>query len=39
LKYDKAVELVDYAKCLYRRQPGWLKNAFPLVKPLERQRK
>jgi hypothetical protein len=36
-KYEKAIGLVDYAKCLYRRQPDWLKNAFPLAKPLDSQ--
>lgn len=36
-KEDKVVQLIDYAKCLYRRQPGWLKEAFPLAKPLEQQ--
>lgn len=33
-KKDKVVELIDYAKCLYREQPDWLKDAFPLAKPL-----
>ncbi len=36
-KYEKAIGLVDYAKCVYRRQPGWLKSAFPLAKPLDSQ--
>ena len=38
-KYDKAIGLVEYAKCLYRRQPDWLRDAFPLAKPLENQPK
>lgn len=36
-KEDKAVQLVDYAKCLYRRQPQWLQDAFPLAKPIDKQ--
>jgi hypothetical protein len=36
-KQDKVVQLVDYAKCLYRTQPAWLRDAFPLTKPLEQQ--
>jgi hypothetical protein len=36
-KEDKAIKLVDYAKCLYRRQPQWLQDAFPLTKPVEQQ--
>jgi hypothetical protein len=36
-KQDKVVQLVDYAKCLYKTQPDWLKNAYPLKKPLENQ--
>jgi hypothetical protein len=39
LKYNKAIDLVEYAKCLYRGQPAWLKAAFPLAKPLESQPK
>jgi len=38
-KYDKVVQLIEYAKCLYRRQPDWLKEAFPLAKPIDRQPK
>jgi hypothetical protein len=37
LKEDKVEQLVDYAKCLYRWQPDWLKEYYPLAKPLERQ--
>lgn len=33
----KAIELVDYAKCLYDNQPLWLREAFPLVKPSIKQ--
>ena len=36
-KEDKVIQLVDYAKCLYRRQPQYLKDAFPLAKPLDQQ--
>lgn len=36
-KADKAERLVEYAKCLYDRQPRWLKDAFPLTKPLNAQ--
>lgn len=36
-KEDKAVKLVQYAKCLYRRQPQWLQDAFPLTKPVDQQ--
>ena len=38
-KEDKAVQLVDYAKCLYRHQPQWLQDAFPLTKPIKQQPK
>ena len=38
-KYDKAIDLLEYAKCLYRRQPEWLRDAFPLAKLLENQPK
>lgn len=37
LKEDKVAQLVEYAKCLYRCQPDFLKEYFPLAKPLERQ--
>ena len=36
-KYEKAIDLIDYAKCLYRRQPDWLRDAFPLAKPIDSQ--
>ena len=36
-KYEKAIDLVNYAKCLYRRQAPWLKDIFPLAKPLDSQ--
>jgi hypothetical protein len=36
-KEDKAVQLVDYAKCLYRRQEQWLQDAFPLTKHIDLQ--
>lgn len=36
-KEKKVIQLVDYAKCLYRRQPAWLREAIPLAKPLKNQ--
>jgi serine/threonine protein kinase len=36
-KLVKVEQLIKYAKCLYRRQPQWLKDLFPLSKPLESQ--
>jgi hypothetical protein len=36
-KLDKAEQLIKYAKCLYRRQPQWLRDLFPLSKPIDRQ--
>jgi|SRR5579862_2684365 len=36
-KEKKVIQLIDYAKCLYRRQPGWLRDAIPLAKPLGTQ--
>ena len=36
-KEKKVIQLVDYAKCLYRRQPTWLREVFPLAKPLKNQ--
>jgi hypothetical protein len=38
-KADKAEQLVGYAKCLYEHQPAWLREAFPLTKPLRQQPK
>jgi hypothetical protein len=38
-KKDKVQELIDYAKCLYVHQPKWLRDAFPLSKPLRLQSK
>jgi hypothetical protein len=34
---EKASQLVKYAKCLYERQPDWLKEMYPLSKPLRLQ--
>lgn len=34
---DKAVALVDYAKCLYRRQDADIKAQYPLLQPLAKQ--
>jgi len=36
-KKEKAKQLIDYAKCLYENQPDWLKDAYPLSKPLRLQ--
>jgi hypothetical protein len=36
-KEDKAVQLVDYAKCLYQNQPDWLQRFFPLTKSMRQQ--
>jgi hypothetical protein len=36
-KEDKIVQLIDYAKCLYKRQPEWLQEAFPLARAIDKQ--
>ena len=36
-KEDKVRELIKMAKCLYEHQPGWLKQAYPLSKPMRLQ--
>ena len=36
-KDDKVIQLVEYAKCLYRRQPQRLQDAYPLTKPIDLQ--
>lgn len=36
-KDDKVIQLVEYAKHLYRRQDPRIKTAYPLSKPLEQQ--
>lgn len=36
-KDDKVIQLVDYAKYLYRRQDPRIQKAYPLSKPLDRQ--
>lgn len=36
-KEKKAIQLIEYAKCLYHRQPAWLRDAIPLAKPLKQQ--
>src|SRR5713101_2453234 len=33
-KEDKVVQLIEYAKCLYKTQESWLQAASPLKKPL-----
>ena len=32
---SKANDLIEYAKCLYIRQPEWLREKFPLSRPYE----
>lgn len=34
---EKGEEVISYAKHLYSRQPEWLRNEFPLPKPLDKQ--
>jgi hypothetical protein len=34
---DKGEQPIDYAKCLWASQPDWLREAFPLEKPLKKQ--
>jgi hypothetical protein len=36
-KADKVVQLIDYAKCLYRTQPPWLQDVFKLSKSIQKQ--
>lgn len=36
-KENKVKQLIKYAKCLYRRQPQWLQDAYPLAKPIDQQ--
>jgi hypothetical protein len=36
-KENKAIQLVEYAKCLYDRQPDFLRASFPLTKPTKDQ--
>ncbi|HEY6770714.1 MAG TPA: hypothetical protein VI386_38715 [Candidatus Sulfotelmatobacter sp.] len=36
-KDEKAIQLVDYAKCLYGQQDLLLQEAYPLTKPLAHQ--
>lgn len=31
----KVIELVDYAKCLYKRMPPWLRDAHPLTRDID----
>jgi hypothetical protein len=38
-KEKKAIQLIDYAKCLYENQPDYLKETYPLTKPIHRQDK
>jgi hypothetical protein len=36
-KEDKVVQLIEYAKCLYKTQPRWIQEAYRLKKPIEKQ--
>ena len=36
-KAEKVKQLIKYAKCLYRTQPQWLQDAYPLSKPIDSQ--
>lgn len=36
-KEDKVIQLIEYAKCLYKTQPEWLRAAFPLEKTIDKQ--
>jgi hypothetical protein len=36
-KEKKVIQLVEYAKCLYRCQPAWLRDEIPLAKALKNQ--
>ncbi len=36
-KEDKVIQLIEYAKYLYKTQPEWLQEAFPLAKPIDDQ--
>ncbi len=36
-KEDKVIQLIEYAKYLYKTQPEWLQQAFPLAKPIDNQ--
>lgn len=37
MEETKVIQLIDYAKCLWQSQPDWLRRAFPLVKPADKQ--
>jgi len=34
---DKVEQMIDYAKCLYQSQPSFLRDAFPIPKPVDKQ--
>ena len=36
-KHEKAKQLVKYAKQLYRTQPSWLQDTYPLTKGVDQQ--
>ncbi len=36
-KEDKVIQLVNYAKCLYKTQPLIVQQAYPLKKPIDKQ--
>lgn len=37
MKDDKVEQLIDYAKFLWQSQPDWLRKAFPVAKPVDKQ--
>ena len=38
-KEDKAIQLVEYAKCLYEQSDQFIKDAYPVYKPVSQQPK
>jgi hypothetical protein len=38
-KEDKAIQLVEYAKCLYQQSDQFIKDAYPVYKPVSAQPK
>lgn len=38
-KEDKAIQLVEYAKCLYQQSDQFIKDAYPVYKPVDAQPK
>jgi hypothetical protein len=35
----KVAQMIDYAKWLWQSQPEWLRDAFPVTKPVDKQAK